>query len=124
MNSLKGYLYILGATISWGISATLARFLFTQHYDAFVLVQMRMTLSCFVLLTAFLIFKRDLLRIRAKDIYKFILMGVIGVAGANYTYYFAIEQTNVATAILPSIFSTPLSVALCSDNEGGRVDGI
>lgn len=109
MSSLKGYYYITGATLFWGVSATIARFLFTQHVDAVVLVQTRTLISCVVLLIVLVLFKRDLLIIRRHDLYKFVLLGVIGVAGSNFTYYYAIEQTNVATAILLQYLS-PLLV--------------
>jgi drug/metabolite transporter (DMT)-like permease len=100
MKSLKGYMLILGAAVFWGGSATVAKFLFTHQVDTLVLVQTRMTLSCIMLVSFFLIFRRDLLRVELKDLYKFALLGVIGGAGSNFTYYFTIKETNVATAIL------------------------
>lgn len=100
MKYLRGYLFILGAALFWGISATIAKFLFTQQVDTLILVQMRMTLSCILLFFYFLIFKRRLLVVNAKDVYRFALLGIIGGAGSNFTYYFTIHQTNVATAIL------------------------
>lgn len=98
--STRGYLSILGATLFWGISATVAKLLFAQKVDTLVLVQTRITLSCAVLLLYFLFFHRDLLRIRLRDLYRFALLGLIGIAGSNFTYYFTIRETNVATAIL------------------------
>ncbi len=100
MKELKGYVYILGATTFWGISATIAKILFIQNLDTLVLVQMRMTLSCIVMFLFFLIFKRHLLRIQLKDLFQFALLGILGLAGSNFTYYFTINLTNVATAIL------------------------
>jgi drug/metabolite transporter (DMT)-like permease len=100
MNNLRGYLFILGATLFWGVSATIAKFLFTHDINTLVLVQMRMTLSCVVLLALFALFKRHLLIVQVKDLYHFALLGIIGGAGSNFTYYFTIQQTNVATAIL------------------------
>lgn len=100
MKNLRGYLFILGATTLWGISATLAKSMFLHSINTLVLVQMRMTFSCVVLTIILLAFRRDLLRVRWKDLYLFALMGVIGGAGSNFTYYFTIQQTNVATAIL------------------------
>lgn len=107
MRSLKGYVSILGATIFWGISATIAKFLFSRspsaaigQIDILILVQMRMTLSCLVLVTIFALRRPDLLRVNAKDLYRFALLGILGAAGSNFMYYFTIQQTNVATAIL------------------------
>jgi drug/metabolite transporter (DMT)-like permease len=100
MNRLKGYALILGATLFWGVAATAAKFLFTRHFDTLVLVQMRMTLSCLLLLAYFLSFKPHLLVVKISDLWHFALLGLIGGAGSNFTYYFTIQQTNVATAIL------------------------
>lgn len=111
MNSLKGYFYIIGATTFWGISATIAKLLFIQHVDTLILVQMRITISCVLLVTYFLIFKRHLLIVKIKDLYKFALLGIIGIAGSNFTYYFTIATTNVATAILLQ-YLAPLIVLL------------
>jgi drug/metabolite transporter (DMT)-like permease len=41
----------------------------------------------------------------------FMLVGIIGVAGSNFTYYFTIQQTNVATAILIQ-YMAPLLVLI------------
>jgi drug/metabolite transporter (DMT)-like permease len=100
MKFLKGYLFILGATTFWGIAATIAKYLFTKNVGTLILVQTRMTFSFLVLFTILAIKFPRFLKIRAKDLYMFALLGIIGGAGANFTYYFTIEQTNVATAIL------------------------
>jgi Permeases of the drug/metabolite transporter (DMT) superfamily len=47
-----------------------------------------------------LIFKREYLNVKIKDLYKFALLGILGVAGSNFTYYYTIAATNVSTAIL------------------------
>ncbi len=98
--AFRGYLSILGATLFWGVSATVAKFLFTQHVDTLVLVQTRITLSCVAVLLYFLLFRRDLLQVRVRDLWRFVLLGLIGIAGSNFTYYYTISETNVATAIL------------------------
>ncbi|TAK66094.1 MAG: hypothetical protein EPO24_01950 [Bacteroidetes bacterium] len=100
MKSLKGYFFILGAATFWGISATAAKFLFNNQADPLTLVQLRMTFSCLILLAYFLLFKRDALKIQIADLPRFALLGILGIAGSNFTYYFTIKETNVATAIL------------------------
>jgi len=100
MKSYKGYLFILGATMFWGISATIAKFLFNRQVETLILVQMRITISFILLFLFFIFLSRDLLKIKLRDLYKFALLGILGVAGSNFTYYFTIAVTNVATAIL------------------------
>lgn len=109
MTSAKGYIFVLAATLFWGMAAVIAKSLFNQQVDTLILVQMRVTLSCLVMLAFYLAFRRDILRVRARDLYRFALLGVIGVAGSNYTYYFTIQQINVSTAILIQ-YTAPLFV--------------
>lgn len=109
MKYFKGYLLIIAASLFWGVSATVAKFLFTRQIDTLTLVQMRMSFSCLVLLVICLIFRRDLLRVKLRDMYRFALLGIIGGSGSNFTYYFTIKETNVATAILLQ-YTAPLLV--------------
>ncbi len=113
MKHLRGYAFILGATVFWGVSATVAKFLFTKHIDTLVLVQMRMSISCLLLVVYAAIFKRNILSVRARDLPRLAVLGLIGGAGSNFTYYFTIQQTNVATAILLQ-YLAPLFVLLYS----------
>ena len=100
MHHLRGYLFIAIAAIFWGISATVAKFLFTKAYDPLIIVQMRVTIACCILVTYFAIRNRSILRIQVRDIPMFLFVGICGVAGSNYFYYAAIKESNVALAIL------------------------
>jgi drug/metabolite transporter (DMT)-like permease len=59
-----------------------------------------MTFSFLVLLAVFAVTKPDLLKIELRDLYKFVSLGVLGMAGSNFFYYYAIKEMNVGTAIL------------------------
>jgi drug/metabolite transporter (DMT)-like permease len=109
MKDLKGYLMIMGAAVLWGISATIAKVLINQHVETLLIVQSRVTFSCLLLLFICLLFKRDDLKVRLSESWRFALLGILGVAGANFTYYFAIKETTVATAILIQ-YTAPLAV--------------
>lgn len=109
MKYLKGYILILLATIFWGIAATIAKLLFQQNIQPLEIAQTRVTFSALIILTYFLFFKRDYLKVKTRDMFMFLLLGVIGIAGSNFTYYFTIQQTNVATAILMQ-YMAPLLV--------------
>lgn len=117
MKFFKGYLFILGATTFWGIAATIAKYLFTHNVGTLILVQTRMTFSFLVLLTIFVLRYPQFLKIRMRDLYMFALLGIIGGAGSNFTYYFTIEQTNVATAILLQ-YLAPLLVLIYATFTG------
>jgi len=108
--------------VFWGLSAILAKILFGNepgngpgHIDPLILAQTRVSFSCLVLFTFFFIIdvkhpsNTSMLRINVKDIHRFALMGVFGIAGSNFTYYFTIQQINVSTAILLQ-YTAPLLV--------------
>lgn len=107
---LRGYLFIGGAAFFWGIAATLGRAAFTGHLlpggalraiDPLILSQSRATLSLAVLLPVLLWrWGGPALRVPGRDLLRFFVLGIFGVAASNYLYYLAIQRTNVATAII------------------------
>lgn len=120
--SLRGYLYIAAATFMWGVSATVGRAAFTgrllpggqalRAIDPLILSQSRATFSFLVLLPVLLTTRGwRALRLPLADIGRALLLGILGLAAANYFYYFAIQRTNVATAIILE-YTAPLWVLL------------
>jgi len=39
-------------------------------------------------------------RVRFRELYKFALIGIVGIAATNFTYYYTVKESTVATAIL------------------------
>lgn len=135
---LRGYFFIASAALLWGISATLGRAAFTGHrlpggaslggsfadslkrIDPLILSQSRATLSLTVLLPVLLARRgASALRVPARDLVQFFLLGVLGVAASNYLYYLAIQRTNVATAIILQ-YTAPVWVLLYTVARGAR----
>jgi len=127
---LRGYFYIGSAAFLWGISATLGRAAFTGHLlpggaslktiDPLILSQSRTTLSLAVLLPV-LLARRGAsgLRVPGRDLLRFFLLGILGVAASNYLYYLAIQRTNVATAIILQ-YTAPVWVLLYTVARGAQ----
>lgn len=126
--SKRGYLYIAAATFFWGLSATLGRAAFTGRLrfhgvaiglvDPLILSQSRVTFS-FVAFLLFLLPRRGrrLLRVTGADLGRMALLGVLGIAAANYFYYLAIQKTSVATAIIVQ-YTAPVWVLLYLSARG------
>ena len=93
-------LFVVLAVSLWGGSASLAKFLFQTRYDPLIITQTRSSLSFLLLAAYFLVVDRSVFRIRIAELYKFALIGIIGIAATNYTYYFTVKESTVATAIL------------------------
>ncbi len=124
---LRGYLYIGSAALFWGVAATLGRAAFTGRVpglklgaiDPLILSQSRTTLSFLVLLPVLLIRRgAGALLVPWRDLVRFLLIGVLGVAASNYLYYLAIQRTNVATAIILQ-YTAPVWVLLYTVLRGG-----
>ena len=107
---LRGYLYIMTASFLWGVAATLGRFVFTTQpsspggagavIDPLILSQTRVTFTFGVLLSVF-VWRRgwESLRVPRSDLRRLLVLGVV-LGASNFTYYIAIQRTNVATAIM------------------------
>ena len=109
MKEVQGYIMIMGAAFFWGVSATGAKFLLNQKIDTVLIVQSRVSITCVLLLAFYLLFKRHLLVVALRDLWQFAMLGVLGIAGANFTYYFTIKESSVATGILIQ-YTAPLFV--------------
>ena len=119
---LRGYLYIAAAALCFGVSATLGRAAFTgrllpgaqglRSIEPVILAQTRTTFSL-LLLAPFLWFRRgrEGMALPRADFVRCLVVGVLGVAGSNYLYYFAIQKLNVAVAIILQ-YTAPVWVLL------------
>lgn len=99
-SGVRGYVFLMGAVLFWGGSASLAKFLFTTRFDTLIIVQTRSSLSFFLLVLYFLLKDRSVFRIDRKDLWGFTLTGIIGIALTNFSYYYTVKESTVATAIL------------------------
>jgi drug/metabolite transporter (DMT)-like permease len=110
-SEIQGYLYILiGATL-WGVSSVVAKSLFNIGLPPAELVQIRLTLATFTLFLILLIVDRNRIIISLKDIPYFLVLGFVGVAGVQFTYYYTISKIHVGPAVLIQYLS-PIWIAL------------
>ncbi len=108
---LRGYLSIFAAALFWGSSGTAAKFLFEHDISPLLVVESRVIIAAVILTVFFLLTNPQSLKIKIEDLRDFVLLGIIGVAGSNYTYYMAIQVTSVGIAILMQ-YTAPVLVAL------------
>ena len=109
----RGYFYVLLAAILWAISGSSSKFLFNSGISPFQLVQLRLTISVGILFF-FLLFRSPLFfKISSKDIFYFIVLGIVGMASVQFAYLYAISQIKVAAAILLE-YLAPIFIVLHS----------
>lgn len=97
--SLKGFLFILAADVLWALSAITAKFLFNNQVSPWDLTQMRLVLSALFLGLYLILCQPGSLKIERKDLCYMAIFGILGVSAMQFTYFFTISQTNVATAV-------------------------
>lgn len=104
---LEGYLLIAAAAFCYGASAALGKAVFNgagwvrgAGIDPLILSQTRSTFALLVLFPILLIARGPtVLRANRRTLLMCAAMGVFGICGANFFYYYAIAKSTVATAI-------------------------
>jgi DME family drug/metabolite transporter len=116
MKDLKGYVMVLGASLFWGASATGAKFLLNRQVDTVTMVEARVVFTVLLLFPFLLLYRPKALLVPLRDLWRFLLLGVLGVAGSNFTYYYTIKESTVATGILIQYTAPILVMAYAARN--------
>lgn len=120
---LRGYFAVTSAAVLWGIAGTLAKYLFaSKSIPPFLLVQVRMALAFVVLAVVLGVIAPRSLKIAWRDLKYLSLFGIGGMAAVQFTYLFAISETNVATAIFLQYLAPVLTAIYSWLFEGLRLD--
>jgi drug/metabolite transporter (DMT)-like permease len=104
---LEGYLLIAAAAFCYGASAVLGKAVFNgaswvrgAGIDPLILSQTRSTFALLVLFPILLLVRGSgVLKAEKRTLWMCGAMGVLGLCGANFFYYYAIAKSTVATAI-------------------------
>ncbi|MGH7318627.1 MAG: DMT family transporter [Candidatus Rokuibacteriota bacterium] len=112
-NTWVGYVLVAAAATSWGSQSVVAKILLASGLAPSTLVSAR-TASAFLLLILGLAgLAPRLLRVTRRTLGRIAVLGIFGMALSQYTYYFALTQIPVVTALLV-IFTSPLFVLAAS----------
>lgn len=102
---------VFAAATLWGLSATLARFLFREHHvPALTVVELRLTIAWLVMLPWLALRDPAALRVRASDWPYLLTLGLFGVAAVQGTYYYSISRLGVGLSILIQYLAPALVV--------------
>jgi drug/metabolite transporter (DMT)-like permease len=113
LRKARGRGFVFAATVFWALTATLARFVFRdRHVDSLVVVELRLAIATIVLFTILVTTRRDLLRVKIRDVPYFVTLGLFGVATVQASYYYSIAHLGVSLAILLQYLAPTLLVAL------------
>jgi drug/metabolite transporter (DMT)-like permease len=99
-NEMQGYLYILVGATLWGVSSVVAKSLFNIGLSPGELVLIRLTFATLSLFLVLFLFDRRRMMISLNDLPYFMILGFVGVAGMQFTYYYTISKIHVGPAVL------------------------
>ena len=119
---LKGLFLVTSGALLWGVSGTVAQYLFQdENFTPEWLVVMRMLLSGILLLIIGVIKgDKNIFGIwkRKDNAIRLILFGLLGMLGVQYTYFAAINHGNAATAtILQYLSPIIITFYMCIHNK-------
>ncbi|MBB6625263.1 EamA family transporter [Clostridium gasigenes] len=101
---IKGIMLVIIGAMLWGISGTVAQFLFQEKgFSTEWLVAIRLLVSGLILLLyAFIKGDQDIWKIwkSTHSRWSLIIFGIIGTLGVQYTYFASIKYGNAATATI------------------------
>jgi len=99
-----GVLLVLTAAVLWGVSGTVAQYLFQSEgfHSEWLVVTRLLTAGLLLLLFSTMNKEKPVFEIwkNKKDVKAIIIFGILGMLAVQYTYFVAIEVSNAATATL------------------------
>ena len=117
----RGRALVFAATVFWGTTATLARFVFRdRHVPAIAVVELRLVIAATILGLWLAWRKPEALRLRRKDVAYFLILGLFGVAAVQGSYYYSISVLGVGLAILLQ-YLAPSLIVIYDAARGAKV---
>jgi drug/metabolite transporter (DMT)-like permease len=98
-NQVAGYGLIVAASGFFGGSASLGKTLMQSGISTTMLMQIRSVVTTLTLIPLLLVFARGDFKIEKHDFFRFLLLGIPGLALVNGSYYYAVKTLPVALAV-------------------------
>jgi drug/metabolite transporter (DMT)-like permease len=93
--------YVLAATAAalWALNGSLARFLLDDGVPAARLAEMRAMATCLALIAALAVARPAALRVSRRDLGRFAVLGIGGLAFNNALYFVGIDRLEIGVAL-------------------------
>ncbi len=112
MKKLAPFLVILAGCL-WGTMGIFVRHLNAIGLQSMEIVEARSVLTVAGMFAALAIFRRDLLRVRVKDLWVFAGGGIVSIILFNFCYFQTIQLASLSTAAI-LLYTSPVFVLLLS----------
>lgn len=107
------YIYVMCAAILWGCMGILVRTLNGAGLSSAEVVTFRSVITAVIMIVGMSLFKRDVLKIRIKDIWCFIGTGILSVVFFNICYFTCMTYCSLSTAAI-LLYTAPAFVMVMS----------
>ena len=107
------FLFIILAATLWGFSGLFARTANKYGITEMTLVFLRAALTVIIMGVGLFIYKKELFKIKPKDIYLFACDGILSVLFFNFCYYTTMSYTSLSVAAV-LMYTAPFFVAIMS----------
>ena len=104
---------VLLAGILWGTMGLFVRTLNGKGLNTMEIVALRSIVTCAVLFLFLLVYNRQMLKIRLKDVWCFVGAGLFSIVFFNYCYFKAITMTSLSVAAV-LLYTAPVMVMIMS----------
>lgn len=108
-----GTLFVLAAGIMWGMMGIFVRGLADANLTNLEICSVRIIMSAISMAFILLIFNREALKIKIKDIWCFICSGIISLTFMGYCYFSTIQTTSLSVAAV-LLYTSPVFVLVIS----------
>lgn len=108
----RAFLFIIISGLMWGTSGLFVHVLAPYGFSSLQLTALRGTIAFVAMLGFVLVRNREALRVKPRDLLLFVAIGIC-LFGAAAAYFFTIQLTSVATAVV-LMYTSPIYVTIFS----------
>lgn len=113
MRKFRSFIYILLSGILWGCLGLFVRVLNKQDIASMDIVFLRSIVTAVAIVIYLLLFHREMLKIRLKDLWCFLGTGIASITFFNFCYFKAIVMTSLSVAAV-LLYTAPAIVMILS----------
>ena len=109
----RGVFFVLAAGILWGSMGVFVRYLNAAGLASIEITQVRITVGLLAIGAYLLLFRRDLFKIKLRDLWCFLGTGVVSLLLFSTFYFKSLEYVSLSTAAI-LLYTAPVFVMLMS----------
>jgi len=111
MKEVYGYFLIVSASIIWGTMGIFGKLAFEYGIHPVTLTALRIFISSITMLISIILLKRNLLKIKKKDVFQLLVFAILAVALQRITYFYTVDLTT-ATIAAVLFYTYPIFVTV------------